>query len=163
MKTVFDAGPFIHLHEIEILDFINSFEEVNSTEEIIEETRIKKEILKFKNIIVKNLDEKSKKFCEYIMRNYELHLGESTGIALCKQEKIRFFFTDDLDARNIAIVLGFKAHGTISIILRSYRKKIISKKECIKLINNLYSSSSLFLTKELIDEVIEKVENFKIR
>ena len=40
------------------------------------------------------------------MEKYKIHLGEATGIALCKQEGIKLFFTDDLNARETAKIIG---------------------------------------------------------
>ena len=129
-KVVFDAGPFIHLHEINKLTFVNIFKNVLTTKKILEECkRIEKFIRKLKNVISKELLHKNKDFAKYLIEKYDLDLGESTGIALCKQEKIKLFFTDDLEARNIARFLGFKAHGTIAIFMRAYKNRVINKKE----------------------------------
>jgi len=129
-KAVFDAGPFIHLNEIDELDLIRLFSKIFTTKEILEECReIEKILRKFSNIIEENLNFKSKDFAKYLAEEYKLDLGEATGLALCRQKSIKFFFTDDLEAREIANVLGFNAHGTIAIILRSLKEKIIDKKE----------------------------------
>lgn len=56
------------------------------------------------------------------MDQYALGTGESTSIALAKQEKVRLIFTDDLEAREAASIYGLESrtswicfcHGTPS-------------------------------------------------
>ena len=161
-KSVFDAGPFIHLHEIGQLNLLHLFEKDLTTSEIVGEChRIKPIILKIKNVEEKNLTPQSKDFTRYLVEKYGLDLGESTGIALCKQERIELFFTDDLEAKEAAIHLGFGAHGTIAIIMRGFRNGLLTRKEAIELLNLLYEKSTLFLTKDLKDWVILEILKFK--
>ncbi len=160
-NVVFDAGPFIHLSEISKIDLINLFINVFTTKEILDECKlIKNNLSKFSNIIKKSLHGKSKDFAQYLINEYNLNLGEATGIILCKQENIKLFFTDDLDAREVANKIGFEAHGTIAIILRSFRGKIITKKETAIIIENLYNNSSLFFSKNLFEWTIKEIEKF---
>ncbi len=160
-KAVFDAGPFIHLHEIEVLKFLSLFKQILTTEEVLEECRkIKSIIIKISNVKQKELFPASKDFAKYLINRYGLDLGESTGIALCKQEQIKLFFTDDLEARNVAQRIGFEPHGSIAIILRSFREKIISKEQTKMVVENLYLHSSLFFTKDLKEWTIKEIEKF---
>ena len=73
-------------------------------------------------------------------------MGEASSIALCRQEEIKLVFTDDLSARETANMLGLESHGTIAIVLRSYRKRLITKEETKKTLENLYTNSTLFFT-----------------
>ena|SRR3989344_4663813 len=158
-ESVFDAGPFIHLDEIKNTKFIFLFKRILTTKEIIKEC---KGILisNLSNVIITELNPISKDFTKYISEKYSVDLGESTGIALCKQEKIKFFFTDDLEARKAAEDLGFESHGTIAIILRSYRERLLTKKETKEAVENLYRKSSLFITKDLVDWTLKEIDNY---
>lgn len=42
----------------------------------------------------------------------------------------------------------------------AFREKIIDKKTAIEKVNELYAKSSLFITKDLVDNVIRAVEEF---
>ena len=96
-----------------------------------------------------------------ILTNQEnLDLGEAFAIVLAMQEKTDCFLTDDLDARNVAIKYNMEVHGTIGIILRAFRNKIIDKKMTIEKVNELYNKSSLFITRDLVQQVINAVEEF---
>ncbi|MBI2632626.1 hypothetical protein HYW75_06480 [Candidatus Pacearchaeota archaeon] len=161
-EAVFDAGPFIHLSEINQLELIKLFSTILTTSYILEECKhLRKEIIKFKHIQEAILKSTANDFVKYLVNRYNIDFGEATGISLCKQERIKLFFTDDLEARDVAYNLGFEAHGTISIILRTYKENIISKKETIELIEKLYKGSSLYLSKDLKDWIINEIGNFK--
>ncbi len=161
-KSVFDAGPFIHLHEIHSLHITSSFSEVLSTPEILDEcSRIKKDILALKNAVIKHLLGHHKDLATHLTSRYDIEYGEATGIALCRQEKIKHFFTDDLDARETAKTLGLEVHGTLAIILRSLRKNTLTKKQASDTLTSLYYSSSLYLTKELYEYALKEVEQYR--
>tara|TARA_Y100000310_G_scaffold197475_1_gene197561 strand:+ start:1134 stop:1637 length:504 start_codon:yes stop_codon:yes gene_type:complete len=160
-QAVFDTGPLIHLHEINKLRLLELFQRILITPEILKECEgIKNSIRELKNLEEKNLSGKNKDLAKYLINRHNLHLGESTGIALCHQELIKLFFTDDLDAKQVAKNLGFESHGTIAIILRSWRNRKLTKKEVKETIEDLYSSSSLFLTSDLKEWVLDEVERF---
>ena len=160
-ETVFDAGPFMHLEEIKKFNLVQLFIKILTTNEVIEECReINKIINNFTNIINKNLTAKSKDFAKYILEEYNIDLGEATAIALCKQENINLFFTNDIEAKQTAYSLGFEAHGTLAILLRSYRENLLTKEEVKSSVNDLYNNSTLFLTKELMEWTMKEIENF---
>lgn len=160
-ESVFDAGPFIHLQEIQQLELLKLFEKILTTQEILDECKkIGASLRKLENLEKKELSPKSKDFAEYLTNRFELHLGESTGIALCKQEYIKLLFTDDLDARQVAHMLGFGSHGTVAIILRAFREKLITTKEAKESIGKLYTHSTLFFSNDLKDWTIREIEKF---
>ncbi len=156
-QAVFDTGPFIHLQEIQQLNLLNSFESIFTTPEIMEEWN---NPFKLANVSIKELTAPGKDFTKYLIEKYNLHLGEATGISLCRQEKIHLFFTDDLEARETAISLGLGSHGTLAIVLRYLRKGLFTKQESIDLIEALYTKSSLFLTINLKDSIIAEILRF---
>ena len=158
---VFDAGPFIHINEIDELRIFKLFHKILTTEEILNECRrIKEVISRIKNVECKQLLPESKDFARYVSEKYFIDLGESTGIALCKQERIELFFTDDLDARDTARHLGFDAHGTIAVLVRAFREKILTKNETVDALDRLHKQSSLFVTKEIVYTVVKEIERF---
>ena len=94
------------------------------------------------------------------INKFSLDLGEAQAIALALQEKADYFLTDDLDARTVAGVHSIEAHGTVGIILMAFREKIIDRETAIKKSRQLYSSSSLFITKELTSLIIKSINEF---
>ncbi|MBI4143285.1 hypothetical protein HY487_00205 [Candidatus Woesearchaeota archaeon] len=161
-RVVSDTGPLIHLAEIGLINALDTFQEVYVAQEVISE--LKKNKVKdsaFKKIKVIHLKPKFKDIAEILVNKFSLDLGESQSIALALQERIEYFLTDDLDARTVANVHGIEAHGTVGIILRAFREKIINKESAIKKINELYTSSSLFITKDLIQQIIQSIKEFR--
>ena len=159
-KSVSDTGPIIHLNEISLIKALGAFKEVCIAEEVKNEL-IKNKVNVPKSISLINIKPQFKDVAEILVNKFSIDLGESQSIALALQEKAVYFLTDDLDARTVANVHGIEAHGTIGIILRAFRENIISKETAVKKINELYTISSLFITKDLINKVVNSINEFK--
>ena len=164
-SAVFDTGPFIHLKEINFLESIKLFKRILIVEELLDEIKGDKNILaSIKNtasIKIVKINPKFKDFAKLLIEKYCLDITEAECIALALQEKAESFFTDDLDARNTAKEFNIDVHGTIGIILRAYRENFITKNTAIGKVKGLYLNSSLFITKDLIDWVINNIEEYK--
>lgn len=163
IKTaVSDAGPFLHLEEVEQLGLLDVVKAVLTTPEIMDERgKITESLKRLKGVRQKELTPKNKDITKYLMRRYGLHLGETTGIALCKQEQIKLFFTDDLEARQIAQVLKLKPHGTLAIVLRALKERLLTKEQATKAVHDIYEKSSMFFTKDLESWTINEIEMYK--
>ena len=106
------------------------------------------------------LENEFKDKAKIFVNQHDLDFGEAEAIALVLQERADYFLTDDLDARQTAKDYHIDVHGTIGIILRSFREKIISKELAIEKARKLKAKSSLFITQDLIDEVIKAIQDF---
>ena len=71
------------------------------------------------------------------------------------------FITDDLEARVTAKHFGIEVHGTIGILLRAYREKLLSRDDVIVGMFALYDRSSLFVTKDLVKWAIARIDEFE--
>jgi predicted nucleic acid-binding protein len=159
-KAVSDSGPIIHLNEINFLESFNIFNSVLIPEEV--ESEIKKhKIYPMKKIRVAALNTRHKDIVKILTNQKDLGLGESEAISLAIQEKPCIFLTDDLEARNIAKEFSLDVHGSLGIILRAFREELINLDIAIKKINELQSKSSLFITRDLIENAIKAVKSFK--
>ena len=159
-RAVSDTGPIMHLSEISLINSFDIFSELIIPEEVERELKNNK-ILIFKKIKILKLSPDFKDKVKILTNQENLDLGEAFAIVLAMQEKTDYFLTDDLDARNVAIKYNLQVHGTIGIIMRAFREKIIDKKTAIEKVNELYAKSSLFITKDLVDNVLRAVEEFK--
>ena len=159
-KAVSDTGPILHLNEINLIKALDAFKEVYIAEEVKNEL-IKNKVNVPKSISLINIKPQFKDVAEILVNKFSLDLGESQSIALALQEKVEYFLTDDLDARTVANVHSIEAHGTVGIILRAFREKVINKEIAIKKVNELYTTSSLFITKDLINQIISSINEFK--
>jgi len=161
-KVISDTGPLIHLSEIDLIKALDAFKEIYIPEEVnneLKRNRIDKNV--FNNVKIANLGPKFKDVAEIMVNKFSLDLGEAQAIALSLQEKADYFLTDDLGARTVANAHNIEAHGTVGIILRAFREKIINKKLALEKINELYTSSSLFITRDLINQIIKSINEFK--
>ena len=161
-KVVSNTGPLMHLAEIDLVKALGVFQEVYVAQEVINElkrNKFKESI--FREIKLINLKPKFKDVAEILVNKFSIDLGESQSIALALQERVDYFLTDDLDARTVANVHGLEAHGTIGIILRAFRERIIDKETAIKKVNELHTISSLFITKDLVEQIIKAINEFR--
>ena len=161
-KAVSNTGPIMHLAEIDLIKVLNVFKEVYMPPEVkneLKRSNIKQDIIK--KIKVISLKTKFKDIAEILVNKFSLDLGEAQAISLALQEKVDYFLTDDLDARTVANLHSVESHGTVGIILRAFREKIINKQTAIKKVNEIYNVSSLFITKDLINQIISSINEFR--
>ena len=143
--AVLDAGPIIHLHEIDSLQVCDVILDRVVAPEVVHEVGS----IKIKARTAQ-LDGLAKDFSKLLVEEYDLDLGEAQSIAVCRKEKISLFFTDDLDARDIARRFGMEPHGTLALSLRALREGLLDSHGAVSLIDKLYDQSSLYLTKDLV-------------
>jgi predicted nucleic acid-binding protein len=159
-KAVSNTGPILHLTEINFTKSLNIFSVVLIPEEVAKELNKNKTQIPNK-IKILNLKPERKDAVKVLTNQYNLNLGESEAITLALQEKIDYFLTDDLDARTVAPIYHLEVHGTIGIILRAFRERIIDKKTAIEKIHDIHTNSSLFITNDLIEQIIRAIKEYK--
>jgi len=158
-KAVSDIGPILHLHEIDLLKVLDIFSVV-SISEIIKDEFNRYKIKINSKIKVVDIIDKSKDNMKLLTNQYDLDLGEASAISLALQEKADYFLTNDLEARNVAKRFGLEVHGSVGIILRAFRDKRLRKIEAITKVHELKSKSSLFITEDIIAQIIRAIEDF---
>ncbi len=159
-KAVSNTGPILHLSEIDSTNCLNIFSRILIPKEV-ENELVKNKIPIPRKVKVAALNSKAKDNVKILTYQYNLDLGESEAISLALQEKSDYFLTDDLEARQIAKKYNIEVHGTIGIILRSFREKILDKKTAIEKVRQLKADSSLFITQDLIGEIILSINDFR--
>ena len=162
-RAVSNSGPLIHLTQIKSFNVLGIIKRIYIPQEVFDEVCSfglpgKKEVRESKLIKVKDLHPQSKDLAKLISERYSLGLGEAASLALAKQENIDLFLTDDLAARIVAKRLRIRPHGTIGIILKAFRLGIVNKETTLKMIKDLHTTSSLFLTSELVRYILKEVE-----
>jgi predicted nucleic acid-binding protein len=126
-KVVCDAGPFIHLDELNCLDLLADFNE------IILPIIVEKEISEHRPSALKNqslninrpsgrtdIGEELLTLC----RIFSLDAGETEALALMEENPQHIFLTDDSAARLVSEQMKFKVHGTVGVLLRAIRRKL---------------------------------------
>ncbi|MEX2689675.1 MAG: DUF3368 domain-containing protein [Candidatus Njordarchaeum guaymaensis] len=88
-------------------------------------------------IIVHKLKEAEILEAKRIADTFNIDLGEAQVIVLAKRKNEKIVIVDDLIARKAAEMNDLKPRGTLSILLESIRRKILSKEDCKKILDNL--------------------------
>lgn len=159
-KAVADTGPILHLFEIDRLKLLNLFNKLVISTIIQEELSVYAIEMLPKNTEIKEIN---KDQVRLLAEKYDLALGESSALWLCKSLQIPLLLTDDLNAREVASALEIKPLGTLGIIIRNYREKKINQTEAILLLQSLHQNSSLFITSGLIAYAIAEIKKFRAK
>lgn len=114
--------------------------EVNIIEDLILGKKIK--IQKIRN---RKLLKKAKEF--------NIQSGEAEAVALCWQEKSGYLATDDDNVRKKGMILNIKIIGTLAIILKLYREKMIEKGKFEDSLNELRKIG--WFSNAVIDKLME--------
>jgi len=163
IRAVCDAGPIIHLDELNCLDLLCDFQEI-----LLPDT-VWKEINQHCPSALKRPDlslvhSPSRKYCtdeplQTMCRIFSLDAGETEALAIMEKNPEAMFFTDDASARLVAEQMGFKVHGTIGILVRSIRRGQMEPEQVLRILTEIPSKSSLYIKSSLLEEVILKIKN----
>ncbi len=157
IDAVSNSGPIMHLNEIGALKTFRIFKQVYIPPEVEKETvHIKKPSV----IQIGELSAAAKDLAKLLIIENAVDMGEAQAIALAASRGIRIFLTDDLAARDAAKQQNLEPHGTLGILLRAFREGIITKSAAISSVELLHTSSTLFLTKDLVKWVKVEIEKF---
>lgn len=158
---VCDAGPLIHLDEVGCLSLLNDFNDILIPEQVWQEVlQNRPSALNDSQIPLHSVpvEISAQNPFKTLFRALSLNLGEQAALSLMEKYPEAIFLTDDAAARLAAVSLGYRAHGTIGILIRSIRRHQQKKGEVLSILKNLPIRSSLFIKPSLLQEVIDKVE-----
>lgn len=166
IRVVSDTGPLIHLSEIGCINLLNNFQMIYVPESVHGEYYKHKkandpDFFELKNITITKvqIEEVSAFINNHGLSN--LHSGERDCLYLCQDLPIDTILTDDLAVREAAKKLGMTPVGSLGIVARLFKAHYISLDQAEKYLLSLYQTSSLFVTKTLVDLVIEELRKVK--
>jgi len=167
MIAVINASPLIYLSKLGIIEILPKL-----FTRIITTRTVKQEVLQEKTapeqailsevfgswLEVEKADEKIvKKLTEL-----QIHKGEAEVIAIGREllakEKSTVVIIDDLLAREIATSLGLTVTGTIGVLLKATKEKVIVRKECQTLLEQLITSTSFRLSARVYAKILKEIE-----
>lgn len=161
-KVVCDAGPIIHLDEINCLDLLNDFEEIIPPDLVCKEIKrhrpsaLKKHDLPFTTLTQKISPREP---LATICRIYSLDAGEIEALAFMNENPQAMLLTDDASARLAAEQMGFRVHGTIGILIRSMRRGHRKPEEVLPILSDIPLKSTLHIKDSLLNEITLKIKN----
>jgi predicted nucleic acid-binding protein len=161
-KVICDAGPIIHLDELNCLDLLGDFHQVLLTE------TIRQEVAQHRPAALEGVDfplsisagkiptdEPLLTLC----RIFSLNAGETEAFSLLEANPQAIFLTDDASARLVAKQMGFKVHGTIGVLLRSIRRGQRQPEAVLNTLTDISSKSTLYIKPVLLDEILSKLKD----
>jgi predicted nucleic acid-binding protein len=161
IRVLCDAGPIIHLDEIQCLHLMQDFHKVIVPDVVFREV-IKHRPNAFGDTEIRwtmvscNLPVKEP--LQTMCRLFALDAGETAALAGMLEEPDLMFLTDDAAARIVASNLGFNVHGTIGILIRAVRRDLMKPEEVLGILNRLPLDSSLHIKNALLKEIISRVK-----
>lgn len=158
LAAVADAGPLIHLGEIDCLPLLAIFDQLHIPEAVWHEAQRPAAIrtqLAFAERHVLRTEEVAQFTADY--RLEKLQAGERESLLLCSKLAVSVLLTDDLAVRQAARAFELTPVGSLGIIVRAYRMGRISSDVAELHIRKLDSVSSLFVTPALVDLAIERL------
>jgi len=160
--AVIDAGPLIHLAEIDGLSLLTIFETLHLPKAVWLETVVKQrlsadDLSRLGNLHTHTLlqAEVTQFSQRYSLTN--LHTGETECFYLCSWLKVSTLLTDDLAARNAAKRLNLTPVGALGIVVKAYQRGHISLVEAERYLIDLYGVSSLYVTEAIVELAIKRL------
>jgi len=158
-QAVADAGPLIHLHEVEQIDLLSLFKILCIPGAVWAESadKINSPPLNLNNIRHHTLTASDVDHFVQTHSLSNLHVGERESLCLCNQLDIPLLLTDDLAVREAARRLCVRPVGSLGIVVRGYKEGILTYSEAEKSLIALYEESSLFVTQTIVEIAIEQL------
>lgn len=162
LPAVCDAGPVIHLDEMGSLDLLADFSPLTipaAVQREIQKHRPQALIqgkVSFTGIEI--IPQPGPRLVA-ISKAFALDRGELEALSILQNSPGVFFFTDDAAARLAGEELGCKVHGTIGLLLRAVRRKLRTPREVVALLEQIPTSTTLFLKPALLEDIIRQIMN----
>jgi predicted nucleic acid-binding protein len=152
LAAVTDAGPLIHLAEIDSLELLSAFDTLLIPETVygeIEAGGLPEGILDLPYELVEADAHRS--------GVEELDAGERAAIAVAKEREV-VLLTDDLAAREAASDAGVEVHGSIGVIALGYARRQLDRDEAASLMRAVQRETSLFVTEAVVERGIQMLD-----
>lgn len=160
--VVCDAGPLIHLDELDALDLLGDFPEVLVPEAVWREVlKHRPSALEKKTVVLVRITpscEQTTPLLRGLFETMSLHRGEQEALALATKYGDALLLTDDTAARLAAGVLGIGVHGTIGMLIRAIRRAQRTKEQVLELLRAIPAKSTLHLKRSFLAKIIDQVD-----
>lgn len=162
--VVADAGPLIHLDELDCLGLLADFSEVKVPEAVWREvSHHRPQALCRTDIPLCRCASSLSAQVVALGRLYTLHDGERESLSVCLKNPGAVLLTDDTAARLAAKSLSIQVHGSIGLLMRSLRRRQLDKAEVLLLLERLPTVTSLHIRPSLLKEFIQQVNDWPMK
>lgn len=157
--VIADAGPLIHLDELDALAVLSDFERILVPDAVWRELERHRPraLVERGLVLLRQSPPPASAMVDALSSMYTLHLGEKEALACCLRQEHSLLLTDDTAARLAAKSLGLRAHGTIGLLIRAIRRQLRSKEEILGLLSAIPSRSTLHIRPAFLAEMIREV------
>ncbi len=160
--VVSDAGPIIHLDELDCLDVLSDFAEVLIPPIVWEEIEHHRPTALMTTSVVlreMSVSAEAPETLESLTRLFTLHRGELQALQLAMEQHADLILTDDTAARLAANSMGIPMHGTLGLLVRAFRRSQKSRAEVVRLLQLIPTQSTLHIKRTLLDELIHLTQS----
>jgi predicted nucleic acid-binding protein len=153
--VVADAGPLIHLDELDCLALLADFSVVWVPQAVWSEVESHRpSALARKDVQIVRCSATPNPRIHALAMIHTLHAGEREALEVCSEHPGAVLLTDDTAARLAAKTLGIRAHGTLGILLRAIRRSQKTSAEVVSLLGEIPDKSTLHVRPNLLDDII---------
>lgn len=110
-------------------------------------------------ITISKLNENEIKLCGKMMEHaFEVHIGEAQAIILARKIDM-LLLMDESSGRAFAETLGLKVKGTLYVIMKALREKLLDKAEAKEIVLTLVSKG-FRIEPKLLARILREIERF---
>jgi len=152
LAAVSDAGPLIHLAEIDSLELLATCDTLLVPETVYKEVDA--------GGVPDGLADLSYELIETDesrIRTEKLDAGERAAIAVAEEQGV-VLLTDDLAARETASDAGVEVRGSIGVIALGYGRGLLDRDEAASRMRALQRETSLFVTEAVVERGIQMLD-----
>ena len=158
--AICDAGPLIHLDELDSLDLLVDFHlwVPNAAWQEVQHHRpaaLQRAGVPCERRIVSGSTSPE---LLALANALSLDAGETEALALMACVPHALFLTNDAAARLAAQQLGYRVHGSVGILLRAIRRHQLSAAEVLARLRAIPQRSSLHIRAALLEEIIARLQ-----
>lgn len=163
LPAIADAGPLIHLAEIEGLRLLTQFNPIHLPGEVWRETigrgRLSERDLSAA-LSCQRHEVPPNELAEYAgqLKLERLHRGERECLWLSSHLGVVTLLTDDLAVRDAARKLRITPVGSLGIVIRACHLSLITRADAEGILMELYDSSSLYVTRTIVELALEHLD-----
>lgn len=158
---VCDAGPVIHLDELDCLNLLESFSQIIIPSTVWDEIeKHRSQAILFCKSIAQKVSPKHELTPELkaAVQLFSLHAGEIQALSIARETKADLLLTDDTAARLAAGSMKIDVHGTLGILLRAIRLQQKTPLEVVTILKSIPDRSTLHIKASLLLHIIKQVE-----
>ncbi|MBU3968151.1 MAG: DUF3368 domain-containing protein [Euryarchaeota archaeon] len=144
---IFDATPLIYLGKVNLIENVRHFpEEKYITKSVYREVVVEgkksgtTEVFMIEALVSSGVFQfkspSKKQYIKYLGENPKIHEADIDVLALT-QELNGIALLDDDEARGMAEVEGIEHHGTVYLLLRMWKMKLLTKEMAIESLNEM--------------------------